>query len=187
MSKLTASQDISQFLASADKVEAADILEAIKTENLLNQTLIIQADDTVKGYVGNIGDEAFDNQTTLKGLSLGSSVTIIGDYAFNLCSGLIGALNIPNAVTSIGIYAFNNCLGFTGPLTIGNSVNSIGNYAFQNCSGFTGININRAVAPTIGSDVFYGMSSVSPAVIHVPVGATGYAASYNGLTIVKDL
>jgi hypothetical protein len=24
-------------------------------------------------------------------------------------------------------------------------------------------------------------------VIHVPVGATGYAASYNGLTVVYDL
>jgi hypothetical protein len=31
------------------------------------------------------------------------------------------------------------------------------------------------------------MTGVSPAVIHVPVGATGYAASYNGLTIVEDL
>jgi len=31
------------------------------------------------------------------------------------------------------------------------------------------------------------MTGVSPAVIHVPVGATGYAASYSGLTVVYDL
>jgi len=31
------------------------------------------------------------------------------------------------------------------------------------------------------------MILVSPAEIHVPVGATGYAASYDGLTVVYDL
>jgi hypothetical protein len=31
------------------------------------------------------------------------------------------------------------------------------------------------------------MTSVSPAVIHVPLLATGYAASYDGLTVVYDL
>jgi len=31
------------------------------------------------------------------------------------------------------------------------------------------------------------MTAVSPAEIHVPVGATGYAASYDGLTVVYDL
>jgi hypothetical protein len=31
------------------------------------------------------------------------------------------------------------------------------------------------------------MAGVSPAVIHVPIGATGYAASYDGLTVVYDL
>jgi hypothetical protein len=31
------------------------------------------------------------------------------------------------------------------------------------------------------------MTEVSPAVIHVPIDASGYDASYNGLTVVYDL
>ena len=211
MAKLTASQDISQFLASANKTEAVGVLEAIKTENLLASTLIVQSDDTVKAYLGDIGSSAFYDQGTLKGVSLGYSVTSIGAYAFQICVGLTGSLNIPNSVTSIGngafencegfngsltignsvttigVGVFNNCEGFTGSLTIPNSVTSIGNYAFQSCTGLTRIDINRAVAPTIGTNVFQGMAGVSPAEIHVPVGASGYATGYNGLTIVKDL
>ena len=79
MAKLTTSQDISEFLDSANKAEAVGILEDVKTENLVASTLIVQADDTVKGYLGDIGSGAFNYQSTLKGLSLGSSVTTIGD------------------------------------------------------------------------------------------------------------
>ena len=211
MAKLTTSQDISEFLDTANKAEAVDVLEAVKTENLVASTLIVQANDTVKGYLGNIANNAFESQSGLKGLSLGSSVTTIGSNAFYYCGGLTGSLNIPDSVTTIGSSAFEYCTGFNGPLTIGNSVTTIagsafgycagftgtlnipssvttiGATAFQNCSGFTRININRFTAPTIGTNAFQNMTGVSPAVIHVPVGATGYAASYNGLTIVKDL
>jgi len=257
MAKLTASQDISQFLASANKTEAVGVLEAIKTENLLASTLIVQSNDTVKAYLGNIAASAFVNQTTLKGLSLGSSVTTIGSNAFYQCAGFTGSLTIPNSVTTIGEYAFtlcnftgsltipnsvttigyrsfNVCSGFNGSLTIGNSVTSIasyafyecfnftgslvipnsvttigeyafgvcgftesltignsvttiGNSAFRSCVGFTRININRATAPAISLNAFSDMTGVSPAVIHVPINATGYAASYDGLTVVYDL
>jgi hypothetical protein len=187
MTKLTASQDVSQFLASANKTEAVNVLGGIKTENLLGSTLIIQADDTVKAYLGDIGYSQFIGQSTLKGLSLGSSVTTIGNYAFEFCSNFAGSLTIPNSVTTIGDYAFEFCSNFAGSLTIGNSVTTIGQGAFSNCSNITRININRATAPAISSYAFYGMTAVSPAVIHVPSGASGYAETYNGLTVVYDL
>lgn len=37
------------------------------------------------------------------------TVTKIGDYAFNRCSGLT-SVTIPNSVTGIGNYAFNRCI-----------------------------------------------------------------------------
>jgi len=43
-------------------------------------------------------------------VTIGNSVTSIGDYAFYYCSGLT-SVNIPNSVTSIGEYAFQNCYG----------------------------------------------------------------------------
>ena len=67
----------------------------------------------------------------IKSVTIGNSVTIIGDYAFHACAGL----------TSV---------------TIGNSVTSIGNCAFSYCTGLTEINYNAANAAdlTYTSNVF---------------------------------
>ena len=48
------------------------------------------------------------NGTEINNLSVPSSVTSIGNYAFNGCSGLT-SVTIPNSVTSIGNSAFSNC------------------------------------------------------------------------------
>ena len=48
-------------------------------------------------YMGrNINSSPFSEKTTLKSLTIGSSVTSIGQYAFGNCSGLTGTLIIPN-------------------------------------------------------------------------------------------
>ena len=57
------------------------------------------------------------------------SVTSIGEFAFNDCTGLT-SVTIGNSVTSIGEWAFENCTGLTS-VTIGNSVTSIGKSAFE--------------------------------------------------------
>ena len=101
-------------------------------------------------------------------LTIPSSVTSIGSYAFGYCSGLTGTLTIPSSVTSIGESAFYNCNGFDGSLTIGSSVTSIGNYAFYNCSSFTAIESKATAVPTAGSDAFFGMTYEIP--FTVPAG-----------------
>ena len=83
--------------------------------------------------------------------------------------------------------AFRYCAGFSGTLTIPSRVSTINSQAFQECTGFSRIEIRRATAPIIQTLAFEAMTGVSPAEIHVPVGATGYAASYDGFTVVKDL
>ena len=45
---------------------------------------------------------------------------------------------IPNSVTYIGVYAFNNCTGLTS-IVIPNSVTYIGFYAFYGCTGLTDV------------------------------------------------
>ena len=74
----------------------------------------------------------YSNRSSVKTVVIGDSVTSIGNYAFNNCTGLT-SITIPDSVTSIGGSAFENCTGLTS-VTIGNSVTSIGYYAFTNCN-----------------------------------------------------
>ncbi len=66
------------------------------------------------------------------------TVTSIGG-AFAYCSGLT-SVTIGNSVTSIGEYAFYYCTGLTS-VTIPNSVTSIGRWAFDGCTGLTSIDV----------------------------------------------
>ena len=78
-----------------------------------------------------------------KTTTIPNSVTSIGYYAFDGCSGLT-LITIPNSVTSIGIAAFGGCSSLTS-VTIGNSVTSIGEGAFAGCSGLTSVTIPNSV------------------------------------------
>jgi hypothetical protein len=148
---------------------ALDALEAIDTAAPL--TVLVNADDTLSGYIGEeIGDNAFENSTAV-GLRIGNGVTSIGGYAFSYCSGFTGSLTIPDSVTSIGGSAFSGCSGFTGSLTIPNGVTSIDAAAFYGCSGFTGsLTIPNGVT-SIGGSAFYGCSGFTGS-LTIPNGVT---------------
>ena len=156
-----------------------------------------------------IGASAFQQSSGFTRLNLPDSLEVIQNAAFFLCNSLGGDIFIPDKVTRIeqqtfydcypirslrlspfttyiGQQAFTNCVGLSGVLDIPNTITEIAYQAFRNCSSVTRINIRAATAPII-ADAFLDMTSVNPAVIHVPVGAVGYAASYNGLTVVYDL
>ena len=94
------------------------------------------------------------NDVLVTNLTIPSSVTSIGDYAFAGCMGLT-SVTIPDNVTSIGDYAFAGCTGLTS-VTIPDNVTSIGDYAFNGCTGLKEVIYNaRAVADlTYDSSVF---------------------------------
>ena len=79
-------------------------------------------------------------------VSIGNSVTYIGDDAFRYCSGL-KSVEIPNSVTSIG------------------------NDAFRYCSGLTSVTSLNIIPPTLGSRVFYDVPA--DCVLYVPEGCVG--------------
>ena len=113
---------------------------------------------------------------TLTDLTIGNSVTSIGDYAFSGCHGLT-SITIPNSVTSIGESAFSSCSGLTS-ITIGNSVTSIGESAFYNCSGLTSITIPNSVT-SICSFAFSGCSGLTGITIPNSVTSIGGYAFWN--------
>ena len=100
--------------------------------------------------ITSIGMNAFINLSALSQVSIPSSVTSIGDYAFALSA--LAEITIPGSVTSIGEYAFGECLSLTD-VTIENGVTSIGEGAFYNCSALTTVTIPDSVT-SIGAYAF---------------------------------
>ena len=91
-------------------------------------------------------------------VTIGNSVTEIGYFAFQDCSGLT-SVTIPNSVTEIGNNAFTGCSELT-EITIPNSVTKIGSSAFSNCSGLKSVTIPNSVTE-IGSSAFSGCSGLT--------------------------
>lgn len=77
------------------------------------------------------GGHLYINGEEITNLVIPNSVTSIGDYAFDGCSGLASVV-IPNNVTSIGSWAFAHCSGLTS-VSIPNSVTSVCDGAFAFC------------------------------------------------------
>ncbi|MBR3950821.1 MAG: leucine-rich repeat protein [Bacteroidaceae bacterium] len=94
------------------------------------------------------------------------SVTSIGDYAFDGCTGLT-TITIPEGVASIGIAAFSGCEGLTS-LTIGSGVTTIGDDAFSWCVGLTQITVEATTPPTIQYYTFGYVDKSIP--VYVPTG-----------------
>ena len=108
--------------------------------------------------VTSISWYAFYGCSGLTEVNIGNSVTYIGGYAFYECTGLT-EVNIGNSVTYIGKYAFSRCSGLTS-VTIPNSVNSIDFYAFRDCPGLTSVTIPNSVT-SIGFEAFSGCSALT--------------------------
>jgi outer membrane protein assembly factor BamB len=95
-----------------------------------------------------------------------------------------GSSTILNSVTSIGDYAFDWCTGLTG-ITIPNSVTSIGDGAFDWCSGLTAITVdplNSAYSSAAG--VLFNKSQTR--LIQCPGGEGGSYTIPNSVTNIGD-
>ena len=95
-------------------------------------------------------------------VTIPSSVTSIGDYAFSGCSGLT-SIDIPSGVTLIERSAFSGCRGLTS-VTIPSGVTLIRDYAFSSCSGLTSVTIPSSVT-LIGFSAFSGCRGLTSVTI----------------------
>ncbi|MBR4552314.1 MAG: leucine-rich repeat domain-containing protein, partial [Bacteroidaceae bacterium] len=132
---------------------------------------------TIPSSVTSIGEYAFAGCTSLTSITIPSSVTSIEDYAFAGCTGLT-SITIPSSVTSIGDYAFFDCYSLTS-ITIPESVTSIGDYAFSYCTGLTSITACKMEPSEYNciTDAFYYVP-YSSVTLYVPSGS---ASAYKAL------
>ncbi len=131
---------------------------------------------TIGNSVTSIGDETFYDCASLTNVTILGSVTSIGEEAFLDCYSLT-SVTIPNSVTSIGNAAFYQCYSLTN-VTIPNSVTSIGVSAFADCPSLTSVYFTgNAPSPTNDSTVF----SSDPATVYYLPGTTGWGAMFDGL------
>ena len=79
--------------------------------------------------VKSIGDYAFNDCTSLKGIELSEGLESIGDYAFQGCTSLED-VNLPSTLKTIGQYAFS--MTKLKSLILPESLESVGWYAFWN-------------------------------------------------------
>ena len=154
----------------------------------------------------------FEGKEKLTSLTIGSSVTSIGFYAFRGCSGLT-SLTIGSSVMSIGVYAFSGCscltsvtiedgaetlsfstsidfTPFTGcpieKLYLGRDISYISSFSpFKGRKKLTSLTIGSSVT-SIGSSAFYGCSGLTSVTIPGSVTSIGSYAFYDcsGLTSV---
>jgi BspA type Leucine rich repeat region (6 copies) len=104
--------------------------------------------------------------------TIATSVTSIGDYAFNYCLSLT-SVTIGNSVTNIGYSAFSSCTNLTS-VTIGNSVTSIGSAAFQYCTSLRGVYF-QGNAPSVGSQLFDNANNAN---VYYLLGTTGWGLMF---------
>ena len=103
-----------------------------------------------------IKEGTFYNCESLNEITLGSGLSVIGDYAFSNVK--TSSIKFPEKVSSVGIYAFSECSNLK-TVELNSALSSIGNNAFYNCSSIKTINLPKSLK-TLGEDVFTGCTSL---------------------------
>ena len=114
--------------------------------------------------VTSIGDAAFYYCTSLQSMTIPDGITTIGSGAFSCCTSLT-SVTIPDGVTSIDSRMFDGCMGLTS-LIIPASVTIIGDFAFQHCTSLTNVYYAGTQAQWNAISIGSGNSNLLNATIH---------------------
>ncbi|MGL4956236.1 MAG: leucine-rich repeat domain-containing protein, partial [Bacteroidales bacterium] len=108
------------------------------------------------GYPTGTAAQDHKFSPNIVGITLPSSVTVIGAYAFKGCTS-ISSFTVPSTVTTIGEFAFSGCASLTN-ITIAPGVQFIYKNAFENCP-FTSISLPLSLT-SLGENAFNACNSL---------------------------
>ena len=147
-------------------------------------TLIVGSSNTIiPNTVTSIGQYAFEYCSGLTSITIPNSVTSIGEWAFFICKSLSSVI-IPNSVTSIGAFAFSGCYSLYS-ITIPSSVKTIEEYTFSECGSLRSVNISDGVT-SIGEFAFEYCESLESITIPSSVTSIGGGA-FDECTILTSI
>ncbi len=130
---------------------------------------------TINGY-SVVGVKGIGSSDTVETISIPSTVTSIGDYAFNQCLSL-RSISIPNGVTKLGNGVFYYCYSLTS-ISLPSSLTSLGTCVFDNCTNLTSITIPSMVK-TIGESCFARCQKLTKVVVPDSVDTIGKFGFWN--------
>ena len=155
---------------------------AVTTVNAENKSVVIP--NTAK-YI-NPWFSYETGASCVSGVTIGSAVEEIGDYAF-YHQYYISSLTLPSALVRIGDNAFFGCSSLTS-VTIPASVTSIGKEAFADISRFTEIHFAGSTPPAItGAIADAGVMMIVPVGAKSAYEAAGYTNVYEEGHMPQDI
>ena len=117
---------------------------------------------TIPSSVTKIGNNAFDGCTGITSVNIPKGVNLIEYYAFYRCTSLKNVNMEENTKklfkTEIGSYAFSNCTSLKS-ISFPSNVTKLGNNVLTNCTSLEDINIPGSVTE-IGDYAFNGCTSL---------------------------
>ncbi len=129
--------DFNDAVEVAKKYIIIDLSDCLVEGNMIGVLWMPEEETILKGTDMSI----IKDNKYIKGIILPDTLEVIGERAFDNCTGLTRVI-IPDSVTSIGGGAFAYCNGLTS-VTIPDSVTSIGEGTFFGCESLTSITVDK--------------------------------------------
>ncbi len=131
----------------------------------------------------SIGQSAFNSCTGINvNLVIPASVNTIGVYAFSGCNQIINEpLNLPASLAEIADGAFQNCSQIKGKLTIPSNVTVVKNSAFRFCTGLSGTLTIPAATSSLGYYAFAGCKNFTKISVGNAVPPVIYETTFDSI------
>ncbi len=137
---------------------------------------------SIPSSVTTIGEYAFF-AASIESIEIPSSVTIISENAFYKCTDL-KSITIPSYVTNIGEFAFRFCKNLK-EVTIESKGISIDRFAFSFCPNLERIKI-QSDNLSLGKDVFYGCNLLKTVYVKAAASQSIVGLKSNPLIVIID-
>ena len=127
----------------------------------------------------------FVSGSKITSVTIPNSVTSIGDYAFQDCTGLT-SVTIPNSVTFIGYCAFSQCTDLT-TISLPNSVFVMSSLAFSGCTKLAKVYCRAIMPPIVNNINVFDNVAYQNAILYVPDLTYGYYVQTNPWSLFLDI